>query len=168
MSADIPSPIVALQTYDFLPAAPITDPLQLVMAVRDIVANHPDAHNQRIWTSLDDQFDELVSLNWVREHLCGTTFCTAGWMVTLAGHTWISEELVTGDVNATGAALPKSQWSEWSASSVAEEILSKLELPEQWNDHEDMCDHLFFGYAEQSEILEILDELIAFNTPVLL
>lgn len=85
----------------FLPSQVISDPLDLAIRTREVIATQPQAHEQAVWFSnkRDEQSgegdspepyeNERVDLAQVREvNSCDTVACVAGWAALMGGWWW--------------------------------------------------------------------------------
>lgn len=153
---------IVAERQSFIPAEPITDPLELTKKIREIVAEHPDDWDQGSWiTPVDGHFsfpsyqeflDEIGILN-LRgmndgdERACGTNFCIAGWACTLAGAQWRDMHTVTVSL--------KDRTIAGVAPSIAIDLM-KLDTMGGVE-----SDILFDEDTDQGEALALLDEHIA-------
>lgn len=121
---------------------PTMSRLELLIAVRDQIRDHPETHDQR---------------SWGRRNHCGTVACVAGWTVLIGGEDfeWMdADDAVIPDGPTSDASTwlhPAWDITELSISQQARELLGLTWGEARW---------LFHEARSYDEVLESLDALI--------
>lgn len=140
-----------MTAMEWLPKEPITDSLELVRTIKDIVIEHPENHDQEFWIEKEEwtRADEFTGTT-LKTVDCGTTMCVAGWAATLAGYAWDGNTHVFPRGNAAYVRR---------VSDVAFDLLyGEVEAKDPGAANNDSY-ALFFKAHDQEEVLEGLDSL---------
>lgn len=140
-----------MTAMDWLPKEPITDSLELVRTIKDIVIEHPENHDQEFWIENNEwtHVSEFTGTT-LKTVDCGTTMCVAGWAATLAGYAWDGNAGVFPRGNAAYVR---------PVSEVAFDLLYGEVEAKDPNAADNDAWALFYEAQTQEEVLEGLDSL---------